>query len=675
MRTITICILSTGMSMLLIQAHAQEIDTTKVYSLPEVTVSDRYQTREVRAAAPLQVMFRSELKALNALQVSDAVKHFAGVTVKDYGGIGGLKTVSLRSLGAQHTTVSYDGIAVTDCQTGQVDIGRFSLENVDRLMLSNGQNDQIFQPARLFASAGVLNIQTLTPQFNGSKTWNAEARVKTGSWGMLNPALSFSRKLGEKWALSASGEWMRADGQYPYTLYYGDENDLSSREKRQNTEVETFRIESELFGNFSDKEQWRLKAYYYQSSRGLPNAATFYYPYSSQHLWDKNAFVQSRYQKELSRSWVIQCSGKWNWSYQRYLDPDYKNAAGVSENNYYQQEYYLSASVLYRVLDRLSFSLSTDGSLNTLHADAPKPVRPERYSWLTALAGKYVADWCTVSASLLATVIHDRAAGDSRAQNYRKFSPFVSASFKPFASEDLRFRVFYKDIFRLPSFNDLYYGQSESRELKPENARQVNVGITYSKSVAEWLPYVSATVDAYHNRVSDKIVAVPTKNLFVWSVVNLGKVDIKGIDIAGQADFRPASGYLIGLSGNYTYQRALDVTDSDPNTMEGKTYGHQIAYTPRISGSGQARLETPWVNLSYALVFSGKRYVLGQNLAKNRLPGYTDHSVSASRSFPLKRTTVSVSAEVLNLLDKNYEIIKNFPMPGRSFRISLGIKY
>ena len=44
-----------------------------------------------------------------------------------------------------------------------VDIGRFSLENVDRLMLSNGQSDQIFQPARFFASAGILNIQTLTP--------------------------------------------------------------------------------------------------------------------------------------------------------------------------------------------------------------------------------------------------------------------------------------------------------------------------------------------------------------------------------------------------------------------------------------------------------------------------------------------------------------------------------
>ena len=113
---------------------SQEIDTTKVYSIPEVVVSDRYQTREVRSAVPLQIFSHEELKNLNVMQVSDAVKHFSGVTVKDYGGIGGLKTVSIRSLGAQHTVVGYDGIAVTDCQTGQVDIGRFSLENVDRLI-------------------------------------------------------------------------------------------------------------------------------------------------------------------------------------------------------------------------------------------------------------------------------------------------------------------------------------------------------------------------------------------------------------------------------------------------------------------------------------------------------------------------------------------------------------
>lgn len=146
-------------------AQQQKVDTTHTYFIPEVTVSDIYQTREVRSTAPLQLFSKEALKNLHALQVSDAVKHFAGVTVKDYGGIGGLKTVSIRSLGAQHTVVGYDGIAITDCQTGQIDIGRFSLDNVDQLSLSNGQSDNIFQPARFFASAGILDIQTLTPRF------------------------------------------------------------------------------------------------------------------------------------------------------------------------------------------------------------------------------------------------------------------------------------------------------------------------------------------------------------------------------------------------------------------------------------------------------------------------------------------------------------------------------
>ena len=62
-------------------------------------------------------------------------------------------------------------------------------------------------------------------------------------------------------------------------------------------------------------------------------------------------------------------------------------------------------------------------------------------------------------------------------------------------------------------------------------------------------------------------------------MVNLGKVDIKGIDFTASVSVQPAEKYVLSLSGNYTYQRALDVTNSDPSTLEGKTYKHQIAYT------------------------------------------------------------------------------------------------
>lgn len=651
-------------------AQRAAIDTTRTYSIPEVVVSDVYQTREVRAAAPTQIFSKEKLKNLNALQLSDAVKHFAGVTVKDYGGIGGLKTVSLRSLGAEHTAVGYDGITLTDCQTGQIDISRFSLDNVDRLSLSNGQSDNIFQPARFFASAGILNIQTLTPGFREGKPTNLSAALKGGSWGLINPSLTVEQKLSKRWALSASGEWMHADGQYPYTLYYGGKDDLTSEEKRKNTEVEQMRAEVGLFGNFSDTEQWKLKAYYFQSSRGLPSATTLYYDYASQHLWDKNFFAQSQYKKELSPKWAFQTSAKWNWSYQRYLDPDYKGADGKMDNRYYQQEYYLSGSLLYRAMNRLSFSLSADGSINTLDTQADNFARPTRYSGLVALAGKYVDDWLTISGSLLGTAINEEVKQGTAYGNFRKLSPYASVSFKPFRNEEFRIRLFYKDVFRLPSFNDLYYGQVGNVDLKPENARQYNVGLTYSRSFGRFVPFASATVDAYYNRVTDKIVAVPTKNLFIWSMVNLGKVDIKGIDVTGNVSLQPAEKVRINLSGNYTYQRALDMTD--PTS---KTYKNQIAYTPRVSGSGQAGIETPWINLSYSFLFSGKRYVLGQNISENQLDGYTDHSISAGRDFRLRKVKFSINVEMLNLADKNYEIVKNFPMPGRSVRGTLKVIY
>ena len=604
-------------------AQQQKVDTTHTYFIPEVTVSDIYQTREVRSTAPLQLFSKEALKNLHALQVSDAVKHFAGVTVKDYGGIGGLKTVSIRSLGAQHTAVGYDGIAITDCQTGQIDIGRFSLDNVDQLSLSNGQSDNIFQPARFFASAGILDIQTLTPRFEKGKRTNISAAFKTGSWGLVNPSILLEQQLSPQWTVSANGEW---------------------------------------------------KAYYFQSSRGLPKATTLYNDFSAQHLWDKNTFIQSQYKKEFSRQWVFRTSAKWNWSYQHYLDPAIKNNEGKTENSYYQREYYLSASVLYRLLNNLSFSLSTDGSINTMNANMADFAHPTRYSWLTAIAGKYVNEWFTLSASALATVINEQADKGGSAGNHRKLTPYVSATFKPFRNEEFRVRFFYKDIFRLPSFNDLYYQEVGNSKLKPENARQYNIGLTYSRNVCTFLPYLSATVDAYYNKVTDKIIAYPTKNLAVWSMRNLGSVEIKGIDATGSLSLQPWESIRINFSGNYTYQRALDVTTPDASSNK-STYKHQIAYTPRVSASGQAGIETPWIDLSYSFLFSGKRYALGQNIPENRLASYSDHSISAGRDFRIRKVTTSLSVEVLNLLDKNYEIVQFFPMPGRSVRATLKIRY
>ena len=120
----------------------------------------------------------------------------------------------------------------------------------------------------------------------------------------------------------------------------------------------------------------------------------------------------------------------------------------------------------------------------------------------------------------------------------------------------------------------------------------------------------------------------------------------------------------------YSYQRALDIT-----TPGDETYGHQIPYVPRVSGSAKAAIETPWVDVAYTVLWSGARYAGYQNYAENRLSGYSDHSISVSHNFQLKDKTLAAKLEVLNLLNENYAVIRYFPMPGRSVRATVSYKF
>ena len=650
----------------------EEKDTSTIHSLDEVVVTTSTSTKETRATAPLQILSGEALEGLNAIQVADAVKHFSGVMVKDYGGIGGLKTVSVRSLGASHTAVSYDGIAVSDAQNGQIDISRFSLDNIDILSLSNGQSDQIFQPARQYASAAVLNITTMAPRFD-KRPVNGKVMMKSGSFGLINPSLHIAGKLNEYLSMTASSEWMSAHGRYPYLMHYGTQaNDSTSIEIRQNTDVQNLRAEAALYGSDSVQNGY-IKGYYYQSERGLPGATIFYNTqnFSSQRIWDRSAFLQGHYERNFANIVSLQLNAKYNYSFTHYLDPMYLGSEGKNENRYSQNEYYLSGAVIYRPISGLSFNLSQDGIINTLSADLYNFTSPTRYTSLTALAGKYVNNWVMATASVLMTATKDVMADHSKGLQRFKASPYASLSFKPFSNTDFRIRLFYKNIFRLPTFNDLYYGKVGNRNLLPETTNQYNIGLTFQRSITEYIPMLALSCDIYHNDVRNKIVAYPTKNIYTWTMLNYGRVSITGLDFTGDIEIAPCKKVQITLGATYTYNRALNVTDPAD-----RDYRHQIPYTPRISGSGKAGIKTPWFTLNYSLVWSGHRYAVNQNYAENRVEGYFDHSLSASHEFSLRHDhKLGINIECLNLTNINYCVVRYFPMPGRSWRGTIYWKF
>lgn len=243
---------------------AQEVqeDTIagKVHQIEKVTVTARRMPNKVTSTVPVQTMSKQDISQLGIQNMADAVRRFAGVDVKDYGGIGGLKTVSIRNMGAAHTAVSYDGVAVSNCQAGQIDIGRFSLDNVSILSLSIGQSEDLLQSARLYASAGVLNIETEKPHFEGNRTSAFLARVRGGSFGYVAPSVRWWQKLGERTRLSVDAGYMRADGNYPFTLVNGK---YVTKEKRNNSEVESWQGEATLYHTFKDGGELDVKGYYY----------------------------------------------------------------------------------------------------------------------------------------------------------------------------------------------------------------------------------------------------------------------------------------------------------------------------------------------------------------------------------------------------------------------------
>lgn len=656
-----------------------KIDTLKIYQIDEIIITEQYHNTEARSSSPLQIISSSQISKLNVVQISDAVKHFSGVSVKDYGGIGGLKTVSVRSLGAAHTAVSYDGIAITDIQTGQIDIGRFSLDNVDILSLHNGQSDNIFQPARLFASASLLNIHSRKPIFSTDKSFSGKVSLKAGSFGFINPSFLYNQKINKTLATTVSGEWLSSHGEYPYILehsYLGD--GINSLEKRKNSDVQNFRIETALHAAFSDKESAYLKLYFYNSERGLPGGTILYNEgaFTSQRIQDNTFFMQSHYEKDFSQQFSLQINAKYHHGYLHYLDTIVHNSYGYEESFFTQNEYYLSASTLYRAFSKLSFSLSTDAAINNMFACFENEAlthefaKPVRYSQLSVLATKYVDEHILATGSLLSTIVSEKVTYGDAAPLRNRLSPYLSFVYKPFSQTDFRVRSFYKNIFRLPTFNDLYYARIGNANLRPENTNQFNLGLTYASNFKGNLPQLSITADVYRNYVKDKIVAMPTKNLFKWTMLNLGKLEITGLDLNAETKINLAEKINLVIGGTYTYQRAIDITEKGNST-----YGHQIPYTPRISGSGRMALETPWLDLAYSVLWSGKRYALFQNYTENRLPSYSDHSLSASKDINLKDKLLSFNLEALNILNENYAIVKWFPMPGRSVRATISYTF
>ena len=638
---------------------AQELDSLQ-YLLPEVDAVEVVLPVSATSAAPVQQVSREEMERLGHDGVADVLKYMSGVNVRDYGGVGGLKTVSVRGMGAKHTAVSYDGVVVSDAQSGVVDLGRFPLNNLAAVTLTMGLGgDDAMRSAREYSSSALLSLRTLSM---GKTMTNIE--LKGGSFGYAGASLFHRYKPAEEWGLSFNGNYLRSDGMYPFELV---NSGLVTREKRRDSDVNAFSLEANadawLAGGMLD-----AKLGYYSSERGLPGAVNLYNKENRERLWNRNAFAQARYMRPISDAWEFQALFKYDYNYSRYRETSANYSSGEQVDINIQNELYASLAAACRPLQNLRISFAADAAYSMLENNFENSKAPRRFSsWLVA-AADYDLRCVRFTASLLATSVVDEVRGGEGMPSFFRVSPSFGVIVAPFDNDILHLRASVKDACRVPTFADLYYLRLGNVGLKPEKATQCNVGATLYLSGDGFFRNFTFAADGYYNNVRDKIVALPT--MYIWRMMNFGRADIWGADASASMRLALSKKVALMLDASYSFQYAVDVTD-----VSAKNYRHQLPYTPRHSGSLTMSIENPVVNVSYLLSVVGERYMLPQNTANNRMPGYLEHSFSLNRSFVFGGVVLRLQAELLNVTGKQYEVIKNYPMPGFQWRLSARVNF
>ncbi len=600
-----------------------------------------------------------KIDELGATDVGEALKYVPGIQLRDYGGIGGIKTVSFRSLGAGHTTVELDGNQIPNVQSGIVNLSSFELFGLESVAFSSGQSLDKNATASAFTQANTISLNSVLSKkpkalriglYSNSTTINA---YEKGGYIQTN--------IGKKFYVGFQGLTRFGNGVFRFRIPQQavDSPDLI----RENTRLFNYRLRG-LVGYQSKQHKVTASLFFNENTQELPGAAVLFNPSNDQQLWNTDWRFNLNHSYTVKK-WVLNTNFKYQSTYTRYLDPNFFNLQGFIDSEYDQRNvgggFFLTRK--FRFLTEKVF-LGSDLLQNTLVGNDVS-ANPFRLQSNTVLGGGTWIKKLRIQGNFSTQYVIDEFTQNntSNQQTFFRFSPFLSFAYLPIKKQNFRIRAFYKNTFRLPTFNDLYYNFIGNSDVKPEDANLFNLGVTYG--VKRKKAIFEITVDAYYNEVKNKIVAIPTKDLFNWSIQNIGETEIRGVDIGALLTL--SSGKTkFNLTTNQAFNSSIDVTD-----INGITFGDQIPYTPFYTNTSGISIDRSGYKFSINALYSSGRYSLNENIFANYLPSYTDINIGLAKSVNWQKSKLRIALNANNILDNNYQTIRSFPVPGRHYQLRL----
>lgn len=215
----------------------------------------------------------------------------------------------------------------------------------------------------------------------------------------------------------------------------------------------------------------------------------------------------------------------------------------------------------------------------------------------------------------------------------------------------LRANASYGTSFRAPTFNDLYYPGYGITSNKPEKGKNAEMALHYDDGTEQ------LSVVYYRNRITDLLAfsntcPVETTTHPYGCTFNVNQATIRGLSLSGSTRV-----------GQFTIKGSLDFLDPHDDSND-KT----LARRAKRHGSMALEHHAGAITTGAELLFSSERFDDAKN--KNRLGGYGLLNLYASYDFA---PSWSLFGRWNNVLDKDYELAKNYATAGSS--LFVGVRY
>ena len=622
-------------------------------ALPLVRVHTR---REKTGTETPTLRFSQSGEALQRLPSStaaDVLRALPAVWVRSLGGYGTATTVGTRGLGATHTAVMVDGFPLGDAESGTTDVARFAPHQIEGLLIDVGDAPELLSPVR---ALGAATLQFTTPR-RPLRIWTA-----MGAFGYRSAggSATLSTPIG-RLGLQLDGE--KAENDYPFVFDNG-----TTREHRRRTWAQTQSWTPAVRWMTPDRlkvgsGELGIRGHYAQ--RQLPGATLLYAVREGERMDDDETAVHGKWQLR-RKTWQWKVAAQALFRQKRYEDRDHQYPGGVRQDDYRQREYWFTTGVEHHISAHWQWAYAVDATWATLRQRGEAEREVGRMSLQQALSLRYHRARGSATLRLLRHDFFNTARNADptnlgTANNVGSFGLQGTAHAFLWRTPATRvsLRAMAQSTFRAPTFAENYYFRYGNTQLRNERAQRLNFGLVGAYAVGLW--QVQASADAFADRITDGIVAVPLTPA-IWRTENLDQVRASGLDVTANVRYAREKRTTIAATGHWLLCRTLD--QSTPTT---RSYNLTLPYRPTHQGYFAVEAAHGALGLSTSLAYTGERWSTPQHLAVSRLPAFAEWNAALWWKRSFGTSTLTLRATLMNLTDAQREYVRGYPLPGRTW--------